>query len=375
MTAGLHTLSDGAAVRRYFAKFRRIIGHLGDVTRAHPDWPGPLGEAGAQQVSLLGAHLLRLARSFEALSWKYLFAAHLAQHLPGQLDIDRTDSGFPVYREIVQMSVDAGQVARHLAALPSAQTLRGQMVDHILRERTPPRRLQYAMSQRVYYERLAQGDLFLAQNDPGIVWLGNGGGALRRRYLVHWSVYDSASNLPMVYLMILEDSGKEPLARDARRWPAAQAHLVAQALSELKLLTIARGFDTDFPDLHPKMLRRIRIGPMMSHAFTQQAGVLARVLAEAAGPPGLDWALGWSVESLVSKRAEERSTGLFSSQEAEVFDIDHLDPRAVEGGITALEQGVILPHRAYQVLVHLAPAGLPGVQTYVVGEDGAVMAA
>lgn len=375
MASDHQTLTDGAAVRRYFAKFRRVISHLGDVTHASPDWPGPLGDGGQKQIEVIGGYLLRLARSLEALSFKYHFAAHLAQHLPGQLDIDRVDSGFPVYRELVQMSVDTGQVPRHLEAIPPAAELKAQMVDHILRERTHPRRLQYALSQRIYYETLARGGLFLAQNDPALVWLGNTRTGYRRRYLCHWAVYDSARNLPMIYLMVLEDSAKDALAHDSRRWPAMQAHLVAQSLSELKLLTIARGFDKDFPDLHPKLLRRIRIGPMMSHAFTQQAGLLARVLAEAAGPPGLDWALAWTVESLASKRTEARSTGVFSSVDAEIFDIDNLDPRAVDSGVTALEQGVILPHRAYQVLTHLQPAGLAGVQTYVVGENGTVMAA
>ena len=39
----------------------------------------------------------------------------------------------------------------------------------------------------------------------------------------------------------------------------ARAHLMAQSLDGLKLLTIASGFDKDFPDLHPKRLRRIHL--------------------------------------------------------------------------------------------------------------------
>ncbi len=369
------TLKDGDVVRRYFAKFRRIIAHLGAVTKAAPDWPGPMGEAGKQQIELIAVYLRRLAWTFDALSYKYLMAGHLSQHLPDQLDIDKVESGFPVYRELMQMAVDRAQIDRHLDRLPSAEQLRRQIVDHILRERTPPRRLQYAMSQRVYYERLAKGDLFLAQNDPEIIWLGNVKGNYRRRYLVHWGVYDSARNLPMLYLMILEDTGKTALGHDERRWPAVQNHLVAQSISELKLLTIARGFDADFPDIHPKLFRRIQIGPMRSNAFTRQSGLLAEVLAEADAPPGLDWALSWTVESLISKRTETRSTGLFSSVDTEVYDIDHLDPEAVDAGVTALERGLILPHRAYQVLMHREPAGIPGLQTYVVGDDGVVMAA
>ena len=66
--------------------------------------------------------------------------------------------------------------------------------------------------------------------------------------------------MPVVYLMEVEDSARTALPKDTSRWPAAQAHLLAQSVGGLKLLTIAKGFDTDFPDLHPKRLRRLYLG-------------------------------------------------------------------------------------------------------------------
>jgi hypothetical protein len=55
-------------------------------------------------------------------------------------------------------------------------------------------------------------------------------------------------------------------------------------MAGLKLLTIAKGFDQDFDDLHPKSLKRIHVGPMYSSAYTEQSGPLRRVLAEAESP-------------------------------------------------------------------------------------------
>ena len=51
----------------------------------------------------------------------------------------------------------------------------------------------------------------------------------RRRFLLHWAVYDSQVNLPVIYLMELEDSGQPALPKDQRRWPEVQAHLMAQS--------------------------------------------------------------------------------------------------------------------------------------------------
>ena len=87
--------------------------------------------------------------------------------------------------------------------------------------------------------------------------------------MLHWAVYDSQINLPTIYLMEVEDTGRTALPKDQYRWPEVQAHLMAQSMGGLKLLTIAQGFDEDFDDLHPKRLRRFHIGPMYSHAFTK----------------------------------------------------------------------------------------------------------
>ena len=85
---------------------------------------------------------------------------------------------------------------------------------------------------------------------------------------------------------------------------------MAQALAGLKLMTIAKGFDEDFDDLHPKRLRRFHVGPMYSDAFTKQSGPMARFLPQARAPEGEDWALVWTEEELESERViEERQAG------------------------------------------------------------------
>ena len=60
----------------------------------------------------------------------------------------------------------------------------------------------------------------------------------RRQFLIHWAVYDSRTNLPFVYLMLVEDSGRTGLPKDERRWPRVQAHLAAQSMASLKLVTL-----------------------------------------------------------------------------------------------------------------------------------------
>lgn len=362
-------LTDAEATQRYFAKFSRIIRHLRDVAeRADARVDESIEHL---QLDIIESYLIRLDLTFRALSYRYLMSGRGGPQ-GDALEIDRKDSGFPVFATLLRMATDMAQVDRHLASLPSKERLKSEMVSHILSERSRPTRLQYAMSQRVYYEILGQGSLFLAQNHPEIIWL-KGKGRETRRYLIHWAVYDSETSLPVIYVMVAEDSGRRALPRDERRWPAVQDHLIAQSVSALKLLTIARGFDQDFDDLHPKFLRRIHVGPMYSHAFTEQSGPLRDVLAEASGKPGFDWALSWTTETLVSDRHGRASTGWFSSRQREVFDLSNDSTTAADAGVTRMDRSLILPLRAFQVLSDLDPAGFRDVRKYVVGDEGVLL--
>ena len=360
-------LNDTLVVRRYFAKFARITALMGRVT-SEVENDGRLTRTEAR---ILGKYLTRLQETFAALADKCLMTGRS----PGapKLTFDRRESGFPVAQELMVMAVDAQQAARHLEGMASATELKDRMVRRILQDLTVPLDLQFALSQRLYYEALSQGGLFWTRNDPDAQWIADKGD--RRHYLVHWAVYDTQVNLPVVYLMDLEDSGKRPLPNDDNRWPQAQAHLMAQSVGGLKLLTIATGFDKDFPNLHPKRLRRIHLGPMYSHDFTLQSGPISEVLANANAPDGQDWALVWTVEDLVSERVEEVSAGWFSTVERQVFALDPFSGRGVDTGATRTERMVILPERPYQALAELNPPGFRSVRKFVVGAGDRIIPA
>lgn len=361
-------LTDRFASRRYFRKFEAITGHMARVA-AVMEADGGLSR---EDVKILARYGTMLTFTFRALSMKYLLVGRDTGRFFGSLAIDRTESGFPASAELLTMANDAQQARAHLDTMPSAEDLKDQMVRVILGDHTLPTKLQFALSQRYYYEELLRGQIFWAQNDPVCTWQGNIS-ERRRKFLLHWAVYDSQINLPVVYLMELEDSGKVALPKDERRWPEVSAHLMAQSLAGLKLLTIAQGFDEDFDDLHPKRLRRFHLGPMYSSAFTAQSGPLQAVLSEARAPEGQDWALAWTTEILESDRVREERSGWFSTVEREVFLLDPFGGRGAETGATRTERAIILPQRPYQVLAEKNPPGFADVRKYVVGAGGRVL--
>jgi hypothetical protein len=363
-------LYDNLVARRYFDKFERITGHLARVA-AELETEGRLTRL---ESRVLGHYVTRLAATFRALSYKYLMTGRTEGPLPGKLTFDRHESGFPVAQELMVMANDAQQAVRHLAGMPSETELKDRMIRAIVGDLELPTRLQFTLSQRLYYETLAilsqpENDaLFWARIDPDAQWLGDAGP--RRQFLVHWAVYDTQVNLPVVYLMELEDSGQTPLPRSSR-WAQVQAHLMAQSVMGLKLLTIAQGFDKDFDDLHPKRLRRIILGPMHSNSFTLQSGPLADILRDARGKPGEDWALVWTVEELNSDREEMVKDGWFSSVPRQMFKLPPVT--GADTGATRVEQMMILPEMIYQVLAERNPPGLREYRKFVVGAGGRLM--
>lgn len=361
-------LTDLFASRRYFQKFETITGHLMRVAAALE----AEGEVNRAEVKILGRYLLALTFTFRALSMKYLLVGRDTGRFFGSLAMDKKDSGFPVAAELLTMANDAHQAARHLAGMPTEETLKDDMIRTIISDRAVPTKLQFALSQRLYYEELLRGQMFWVQNDPICEWVGNLDGN-RRQFLVHWAVYDSQINLPVIYMMDLEDSGRTALPKDERRWPEVQAHLMAQSLGGLKLVTIARGFDEDFADLHPKRLRRLHVGPMYSSAFTEQSGPLRTVLDQARAPAGQDWALAWTTEDLHSERVIEERAGWFSSVEREVFALDPFSGRGAETGATHTQRAIILPQRPFQVLAEQNPPGFADVRKFVVSPQGSVL--
>ncbi|MBP9046898.1 MAG: hypothetical protein WAT35_17415 [Tabrizicola sp.] len=360
LTSDHHELYDTLTARRYFAKFDRITSHLARVA-AEVEAEGKLSRTEAR---VLGVYLKAVAGTFRALNHKYLMTGR-GEGAP-RLTIDRHESGFPVAQELMTMAVDAQQAEKHLAGMPSEAELKDRMVRQIVGEQTIPTALQFALSQRYYYEALAAGGIFWARNDPDAQWIEDLGE--RRHFLVHWAVWDTQVNLPVVYLMDVEDSAKKPLPNDAYRWPEVQHALMAQSVGGLKLLTIAMGFDKDFPDLHPKRLRRIILGPMYSAGFTLQSGPISKVLEGAKAPEGEDWALVWTVEDLVSDREEEVKDGWFSTVGRQVYKLDAV--AGAELGATRQERMIILPEKPYQVLVEQDPKGLRGLRKFVVGAGG-----
>ena len=106
-----HKVLDSAkATRRYFAKFARIMEHLSEVA----DLSKKEKLITSAEVDMLKGYLEALSNTFTALSYKFLMADRVGELANLKFSIDKTESGFPIFRELLQMASDSTQAKKHL---------------------------------------------------------------------------------------------------------------------------------------------------------------------------------------------------------------------------------------------------------------------
>ena len=300
------TPADDPAAR-YFAAITAALSGLEIFMR---DDRSPLYRHGIV-AKIVAEYIDRLDRSFAC--W---------ENRLGFLDafrISRAESGYPVFQNLLELENDRRSADQRLASIPSAGELRAEMADFILRHKDFPAALQKSMAERLYLEDVKGEQTFgpftLAQTAKVSV----NPKTMRPYYLVHWATFDGSANLPLVYMVTVEDSSEAmvrqlvdrngklddkvdiPLPVDgllnpdlAHRFDDYTEKNSAYSLSPL---TIAMNLDKDFPDLHPKQLRRVVLGPFYSAGITENNSTVQEVLSKVRKPENA-WLLTWTIQEV-----------------------------------------------------------------------------
>lgn len=286
--------------------------------------------------------------------------------------ISRADSGFPVFQNVLELQNDARGAEQRLASIPQPDEIRAEMADFVLRHKAFPAALQKSMAERLYLEELLNDTIFgpftLAETIKVSVNPKTG----RPFYLVHWAAFDGTANLPLIYMATVEDSSPPmidqlvdrngklnervdiPLPVDgllnpelAHRFDDFTEKNSAYTLSPT---TIATNLDKDFPELHPKQLRRVVLGPFYSAGITENNSTVADVLSKVRRQDNA-WLLTWTIQEVFSKGEKPGRRGLFSSEpSSEEFYINTDDLEAARQGVSNYEKHALVPHEAYQAL-------------------------
>jgi hypothetical protein len=354
------TPTDDPAVR-YFDAIAAALSGLEIFMR---DDRSPLYRHGIV-AKVAAAYISRLERSFAC--WRNRLG------FMETFKISRAESGFPVFQNVLELENDRKTAAQRLASIPPSGELREEMADFILRHKEFPEALQRSMAERLYLEDVKDGVTFspfiLAQTAKVSV----NPKSMRPYYLVHWGSFDGTANLPLIYMATVEDSSETmveqlvdsetgklnekidiPLPVDgllnpdlAHRFDDFTEKNSAYSLSPL---TVATNLDKDFPELHPKQLRRMVLGPFYSAGITEHNSTVSEVLSKVRKAENA-WLLTWTIQEVYSKAEKPGRKGLWSSEPAsEEFFINTDDLEAARQGVSSYEKHALIPHEAYQAL-------------------------
>ena len=345
---------------RYFEAMRAALDGLDIFLR---DTNSPLYKHDLV-AAIVTEYLARLKNSFAC--WQNRLA------FTDTFKISRAESGFPVFQNVLELEKDQIGARERLTAIPSADQLRADMADFILRKKEFPGALQKSMAERIYLEEAMKGDLFRPYILPRTIKVSVNPKSMRPYYVVHWGAFDGSANLPMVYSVTVEDSSDDLVealvTSDGKlnpdeKIPLPVAGLLNPALARqfdefagknsaysLSPVTIAGNLDKDFETLHPKQLRRIVLGPFYSAGVTENNKTVSEVLSKVRKNANA-WLLTWTIQDVYSKAEKPARKGLWSSEPAqEEFHIETDDLDAARMGVSSYERHALVPHEAYQAL-------------------------
>lgn len=352
--------AEPEAVTRYFDAIAAALKGLDIFMR---DDRSPLYRHGIV-AKVVAEYIARLDTSFSC--WRNRIG------FTEQFRISRAESGFPVFQNVLELENDRRQAAQRISAIPEPAELRAEMADFILRHKEFPEALQKSMAERLYLQAVKDGAIFSPFMLAQTVKVSVNPKTLRPFYLVHWASFDGSANLPLIYMVTVEDSSpgmikqlvggngklKEdvdiPLPVDgllnpelAHRFDDFTEKNSAYSLSPT---TIATNLDKDFEPLHPKQLRRVVLGPFYSSGITENNSVVAEVLSKVRRPENA-WLLTWTIQEVYSKGEKPGRKGLWSSEKTtQEFFINTDDLEAARQGVSSYERHALVPHEAYQAL-------------------------
>jgi hypothetical protein len=341
-------------------------------------------EGGGQEAELeskvVADFLDRLLRSIDAIHFR-----SLADTEDEKVFVDLTASGFPNAHEIRRLVVDQGEASARLKTLETGKNLRTRLVDQLIRTQKDPLETLAKLGERAYVERLnGAGDLFLLCTPGSFTRLGSENGM--RKYAYAWGCYDSDTNRPYLHILTFDqDTSQDPLEERSLYRDRFLEIVHSEGSRSNRLYPMILAIDNALDGIHPKIIKRICLGPFFSeHVFggrdqsklSREEEVVQALLMT--GSPE-DFVLCGSEEIIVSKGEDRLAKGILANlglrkSVRQIFLVHDAALGIMGTGVSHAHRFTLLPHSIAQQLPALRE-GLPpelrdDVTIYPYGEKG-----
>ncbi len=270
--------------------------------------------------------------SIEAMRVKYMYDEE------DNMKIDLTDSGFPNYLEFRYLYNDLALSNEYNYKLKDVDTLKKEFLDTLLRQKQPiKRRKLFEAASIVYYTSVEQKFIFNRFVQGKII---DAPDVVSADYMTSWSFYDVSHNRPFICFMYFDYDGKDPLKSRDKLYSA----LKNAADRELALDAMAYAIDRKLPDVFPKHIKRIDLGPL-HNIFAKDENEITHAILDGIGKKEIapeSFAFSMKIDEVFSG-SEFTEGGFFSKQTLQKWSE------------MIRQKYVFAPHRIIQMLYNKTP--------------------
>ncbi|WP_166383022.1 hypothetical protein [Polaribacter sp. 11A2H] len=285
-----------------------------------------------QELLLFKQYSDLLLYSIEAMRIKYMYDEE------DNMKVDLTDSGFPNYLEFRFLYNDLELKNDYVNNLKDTKILKAEFLNTLLVKKQPIKRLElFKASSIVYYtsvekkyifNRFVQGKITTAEEGENY------------QYMTSWSFYDVSHNRPFICYLYFDYDGKIDKEK-------IYEVLKESADREMSLDTMAYNIDRKLPDIQPKHLKRIDLGPFHNVFAKDENEITHTILGGIAKKeiPLESYALSLKIDEVFS--GDTFTEGSFFSKQT------------MQKWSEVIQQKYVLaPHRIIQLLYNQTPRTL-----------------
>ncbi len=299
--------------------------------------------------------LEKLAATSELLRYKYTALDSNER----SLWVDVTESGLPNRLEISQLEVDAARKEQLLSTIPPLSYLKQALVDEIFATQAEPHAILRELGPRLYLERLKWSEAFLAFNEGNLTLLSESPSS--RRYQYSFACYDFATNRPYLHFLVLDLDIKSQKKSQDGALEELRKVVRAEGSRAPALGLLAMSIDEGLDEVHPKLLKRLCLGPLYSKIILEECVTtpgnareqFMKDLLKRYGRRDDDFVMLITEEIVFSKRQEvSRSMLGVAERRREIFELSEGDPECAERKASVVYHYYVMPHELMQ---HVGP--------------------
>jgi hypothetical protein len=256
-----------------------------------------------QELTFFKQYCDLLLYSIEAMRIKYMYDEE------DNMKVDLTESGFPNYLEFRYLFNDLSLRDNYLKKLTDISTLQDDFLDILMRKKEPVSKHKLfqaasivyytSVKQQYIFNRFVQGKIIDAPED------------VSAQYMTSWSFYDVLHNRPFICFMYFDYDGKNINGYKDEIYEV----LKSTADRDMDLDTMAYGIDRKLPDVMPKYIKRIDLGPF-HNVFAKDENLLTHSIMESIAKrevPLESYALSLKIDEVFSGSTFEEG-GFFSKK-------------------------------------------------------------